>query len=127
MPSLAIEPEIVPNTGFGLGSGVGSPLQSNETTTTSVILRMPKTYKKRLLSLFLKHTMVRRLKRRRKRLMYGQTGGFLNALLRDLQQIPKADRKAIPRDLKRMAKGLFPPAAVRAGIVPFVPKFIKSW
>ena len=35
----------MPNTGFGLGSGVGSPLQSNETTTTSVILRMPKTYK----------------------------------------------------------------------------------
>ena len=58
-------------------------------------------------------------KRRRKQ--HGQKGGFLNALLRDLQQIPKADRKRIPRDLKRMSKGLFPPAAVKAGLVPFSP------
>ena len=71
--------------------------------------------------------MVRATKKRRRRNKLGQKGGFLTALLRDLQQIPKGDRKTIPRDLKRMAKGLFPPAAVRAGIAPFVPKFIESW
>ena len=61
--------------------------------------------------------MVRRLKRRGP----GQTGGFLKALLRDLRSIPKADRKAIPRDLKRMAKAIMPPKG-KEGLVPFSPR-----
>ena len=62
---------------------------------------------------------------RRRRTRRGQKGGFLSALLRDLRLIPKADRKQIPRDLKRIAKGLVPPKG-KEGLVPFSPLIFGS-
>ena len=70
--------------------------------------------------------MVRRLKRGRKRRGPGQKGGFLNALLSDLRRIPKADRQAIPRDLKRMAKAIMPPKG-KEGLVPFSPRLFGGF
>ena len=65
-----------------------------------------------------------RTKRGRKR-KRGQKGGFLSALLRDLRKIPTADRKQIPRDLKRMAGAIMPPKG-KEGLVPFSPRLLGS-
>ena len=66
-----------------------------------------------------------RTKKTRGRRRRGQKGGFLSALLRDLQRIPQKDRNQIPRDLKRIAKGLVPPKG-KEGLVPFSPLIFGS-